>query len=217
MENELPLDEHARRAASTYGLANRRRLCDRGTAGIAGRICAVEISDIRAIPWYALSRVRSVSTTSIGDDVFKGAEEREAERQRREAEQARAEAARAEQARVAAEQRQQDAFLATPVGAATVAKEAGHTFFEVQLEVGRHAGSAGWGSADGRRTASSSAVVLGEIEQLGWRLEHAGYYFMITGETSTDRVFVTGEATAVSGITVGVYLFRNSASTDSIG
>jgi hypothetical protein len=150
-------------------------------------------------------------TTSSGDNVFKSAEEREAERQAREAEEARAQAASAEQAKAAEEQRQRDAFMATPVGAATVAKEAGQPFFEIQLEVGGHTGSAGFGSIAGRRTASSSAVTLGEIEKLGWRLEHAGYYFMITGETSTARVFATGDATAVSGVTVGIYLFRNSA------
>ena len=44
---------------------------------------------------------------------------------------------------------------------------------------------------------------------MGWRLEHASYFFMITGETSTARVFASGEATAVSGVTVDVYLFRN--------
>jgi hypothetical protein len=143
--------------------------------------------------------------------VFKSGEEREAKRREREAEQARAEAARAEQARVAQEQRKRDAFLATPVGAATVAKEAGQLFFEVQLEVGSHTGSAGFGSTEGRRATSSSAAILGEIEKIGWRLEHAAYYFMITGETSTSRVFVSGEATAISGVTVGVYLFRNRA------
>jgi hypothetical protein len=42
------------------------------------------------------------------------------------------------------------------------------------------------------------------------RLEHVSYIFMITGETSTQRVFASGEATAVSGVTVGVYLFRNT-------
>jgi hypothetical protein len=47
--------------------------------------------------------------------VFKSAEERATERQKREAEQAREQAARAEQ-------RKRDAFLATPVGAATAAK-----------------------------------------------------------------------------------------------
>ena len=38
---------------------------------------------------------------------------------------------------------------------------------------------------------------------------------MITGETSTNRAFVSGEATAVSGVTVGVYLFRNTALSES--
>ncbi len=147
--------------------------------------------------------------------MFKSAEERAAERRKREAEEARVQAALAEQAKAAEEQRQRDAFLATPIGAATAAKEAGQTFFEIQLEVGGHTGSAGFGSAQGRRTVSSSAATLGEIEDLGWRLEHAGYYFMITGETSTDRVFVSGDATAVSGITVGVYLFRNTALPES--
>ena len=142
--------------------------------------------------------------------MFKNAKERESARLEREAEQARAQAAAAEQAKAAEEQRQRDAFLATPVGAATAAKEAGQPFFEIQLEVGSHAGSAGFGSVDSRRTTASSAITLGEIEKLGWHLEHAGYYFMITGETSTDRVLVSGEATAVSGVTVGVYLFRNT-------
>ena len=142
--------------------------------------------------------------------MFKSADERASQRQQKEAEQARAEAARAEQAKAAEEKRQRDAFLASPVGAATAAKEAGQQFFEIQLQVGGHVGSAGFGSADGRRTTSSSAATLGEIEKLGWRLEHAGYFYMITSETSSDRVFVTGQATAVSGVTMGVYLFRNT-------
>ena len=33
---------------------------------------------------------------------------------------------------------------------------------------------------------------------------------MITGETSTARVLVSGEATAISGVTAGVYLFRDA-------
>ena len=146
--------------------------------------------------------------------MFKSSQEREAERREREAAEARDQAARAEQARLATEKRRREAFLATPVGAATAAKEAGEPFLEVQLEVGGHLGTAGFGSADGRRTASSSAAVLGEIEALGWRLEHVGYFFMVTGESSTARVFMSGEQTAVSGVTVGVYLFRNTTAPD---
>jgi len=147
--------------------------------------------------------------------MFKNAEERAAARREREAAEAREQATQAEQARVAEEQRKRDAFLSTPVGAATAAKEAGQPFFEIQLKVGSHTGKAGFGSATGRRSTASSAATLGEIEKLGWRLEHAGYYFMITGETSTGRVFVSGEETAVSGVTVGVYLFRNSELSES--
>jgi hypothetical protein len=155
--------------------------------------------------------VCSDATPANGDDVFKSSEEREAARREREAERAREEAAEAERARMAEEQRRRAAFLATPVGAATAAKEAGQPFFEVQLEVGRHTGSAGFGVADGQHSSASSAVTLGEIEALGWRLENAAYYFMVTGETSTNRVLVSGEATSVSGVTIGVYLFRNTA------
>lgn len=131
--------------------------------------------------------------------MFKSAEERDAERREREAQEARAD-----------EQRQRAAYLATPIGAATAAMQQGEPFFEIQLQVGSHSGSAGFGAIDGRRDISSSAATLGAIEKLGWRLEHAGYYFMITGETSTDRIFVSGEATAISGVTIGVYLFRNA-------
>jgi hypothetical protein len=143
--------------------------------------------------------------------VFKSAEDRAAERQAREVEEARAEQERAEQVRAAKEQRERAAYLATPLGAADAAMAAGEPFFEVQLEVGRHTGTAGFGAADGRHSTASSATILGEIEQLGWRLEHASYVFMVTGESSTSKVFATGEATAVSGVTVGVYLFRNGA------
>jgi hypothetical protein len=142
--------------------------------------------------------------------MFKSAEEREAERREREAAEAREAEDRAERARAAKAEQQRQAFLASPVGAATAAMEAGETFFEVQLEVGSHVGSAGFGAIDGRHTVTSSASTLGEIEKLGWRLEHVGYFFMITGESSTARVFMSGDNTAVSGTTVGVYLFRNA-------
>jgi len=107
--------------------------------------------------------------------------------------------------------------LATPVGAATAAKEAGQQFFEIQLEVGSHTGTSGFGSTDGRHSKSSSAAMLGAIESVGWRLEHVGYLYMITSETSSDRMFLTGQATAVSGVTIGVYLFRSTAPTSDGG
>jgi hypothetical protein len=147
--------------------------------------------------------------------VFKSAEEKEAERRERDAEQARVAEARAEQERQQAEARRRAEWLATPVGMASAAKEAGQTFIELQLEVGGHLGTADFGSARGQRSQRSSAAILAEVEQVGWRLEHAGYFFMVTGESSTERMFLSGQNTAVSGVTVGVYLFRNTDSPAS--
>lgn len=135
--------------------------------------------------------------------MFKNSEERETERHARET-------ACAAEAAAAEKQRKRERFLASPVGQATVAKEEGHRFFEIQLEVAGHDGSAGFGAAEGRRTSASSAVTLGKIEEVGWRLEHAGYYFMMTGESSTKHVLVSGDETAIRGVAVGVYLFRNT-------
>ena len=142
--------------------------------------------------------------------MFKSSEEKEAERKEREAQKAREEAEAAQRAKDAEERRKRAAFLATPVGAATAAKEAGHRFLEIQLKVGGHEGTAGFGSTTSSHSTQSSAATLEEIERLGWRLEHASYFFMITREVSTDRFMATGESTAISGVTMGVYLFRNA-------
>ena len=78
-------------------------------------------------------------------------------------------------------------------GAATAALEAGQRFLEVQLEVGGVAGSAGFGMASHSLHVMSSADTLAEIERLGWRLEHANYLYLITGESSSARFLGTGE------------------------
>lgn len=143
--------------------------------------------------------------------MFKSTEEKEAERQQREAEQARQAAADAERRRQADADRERAAYLASPVGAATQARESGEQFFELQLEVRSQRGQVSFGQADSSHSVSSSASVLAQVEAVGWHLEHAGYYFAVTGQSSTERVFLSGENTAVTGVTVGVYLFRRTA------
>ena len=69
--------------------------------------------------------------------MFKSAEERETERREKEAERARQDAARAEQARQAHETRERPAFMKTPVGAATVAKQESRRFLELHSRGGR--------------------------------------------------------------------------------
>jgi len=140
--------------------------------------------------------------------LFKSDEERAREDAERQA------VAQAEQARREAAQKEQAyrEWLASPIGQATAAKQAGQRFFELQMSVGYHQREAMWGSRDytSNDQVISSAGMLGEIERLGWRLEHVGYVFQMTGQSSTERFFVSGEQTSVSGVTVGIYLFRNT-------
>ena len=144
--------------------------------------------------------------------MFKSAEEREAERREKEAADAQAVLAREEQARVAAEAKAAAAYAASPAGLAVAAKRAEERYFEIQLEVGAHRGTASFGSVSGDWQPGSSARVLADIEKAGWALQHAGYFYMLTGESSTQQIFGSGQNTAMSGTTVGVYLFRNTDS-----
>ena len=103
------------------------------------------------------------------------------------------------------------AWLNTPLGMATTAKEDGNGFFEIELEIGSSKRTVAFGSADfGQHKKSDYTGLLSQIEGVGWRLEHVGYYFMITGETSRDKFLASGQNTAVNGKTMGVYLFRNA-------
>ena len=132
--------------------------------------------------------------------IFKKSDEERAE------ELAQKEAARAQQE----SDKKHQAWLQTPIGMATSAKEAGNGFFEIELEIGSSKRTVSFGSADfGSHKKSDFTGLLSQIENIGWKLEHVGYYFMITGETSRDKFLASGQNTAINGKTMGVYLFRN--------
>lgn len=145
--------------------------------------------------------------------MFKSAEEKaqiEAERARRRAE-------HEERQRLEAERRDHEAFLATPLGQATQATQEGQRFLEIQLSVASNHAEAYFGSVEAHASeVQPSARILEEIENLGWRLEHAGYTYVVTEQNSTEKVFLSGQATAVNGHMVGIYLFRNSAAADTV-
>lgn len=112
------------------------------------------------------------------------------------------------------DERRRNAFLASPVGQATTAKEQGQGFFEIQLQVGSsQRDSTIFGSnnfAISNKKTQTHAGTLAAIESVGWRLEHVGHVFIVTGESSRDKFMASGQQTAVSGETVGIYLFRNA-------
>lgn len=59
----------------------------------------------------------------------------------------------------------------------------------MQLEVGRNEREAMWGTRDysSAEQTTSSAGVLGEIEKVGWSLEHVGYVFKVTGRPAQSE------------------------------
>lgn len=103
-------------------------------------------------------------------------------------------------------------YAASPVGQAEIAYEDGHGFFEVQLTVGSSQRDVSFGMGDfsKRTTTAQHAGTLSAIEAVGWRLEHVGYVFQVTGESSRDKFLASGQNVAVSGQTVGIYLFRRA-------
>ena len=121
-------------------------------------------------------------------------------------------AAREQREAAEGEERRRRAFLASPVGQATAAKEQGQGFLEIQLTVGSsQRDSTIWGDNVALPTKTAShAGTLAAIEAVGWRLEHVGYVFVVTDESSRDHVFASGQQVAVSGNTVGIYLFRSA-------
>jgi len=104
-------------------------------------------------------------------------------------------------------------FLASPIGQATTAKEQGQGCFEIQLEVGssqRDTTIFGGNNDNIEQTKTPShAGTLAAIEATGWRLEHVGHVFVVTSESSRNKLLLTGQQTAVSGRTIGIYLFRS--------
>lgn len=111
------------------------------------------------------------------------------------------------------QERSRREFLASPVGQATTAKEQSQGFFEIQLKVGSsQRDSTVFGSNNTNISQTKTqmhAGTLAAIEAVGWRLEHVGHVFVVTSESSRDKLLSSGQQTAVSGETLGIYLFRN--------
>lgn len=121
---------------------------------------------------------------------------------------------RAQREKEAADERARQEFLASPAGQATKAKgkERGDRFSEIQLLVANSSRSSQDMDApvSATTTTESAAHHLAVIEDVGWHLEHVGCTFMTTGEEVTVKNLRVGEKAGVSGVIVGVYLFRNT-------
>lgn len=102
----------------------------------------------------------------------------------------------------------------TPVVLAELAAKRGDRFFQVEIPhstLSGHSNDFGFGGDTSYTTRHGAAPdVLGQIEEIGWRLEHATWLFVETGSSSREKMFVSGAMTTVTGRVDGIYLFRST-------
>lgn len=90
------------------------------------------------------------------------------------------------------------------------ARLAGQTVFQVDLPLSTTRGVAIplTGAFAKTTPQDGSSHVIQDVEAEGWRLEHAGYVYRLTGSDSRQKVTMGGQEGAFSGEVVGIYLFR---------
>ena len=89
-------------------------------------------------------------------------------------------------------QRAQMEFAQSPVGLATAAHDRGDALLQIAM-----------------RVVDTNPPILSQIEAIGWRLEHAGYAFIVSSSSYTN---VDGALAGldVGGELAGVYLFPDA-------
>lgn len=128
--------------------------------------------------------------------LFSSTPEEKAEKERRRAE---------EEARLA-----EAAFAASPAGQARAAKAAGMKIFQIDMPLSKTKGQtvAMVGAFAHSSKTIDYAHTIQSIEEEGWRLDHVGYVYRVTGSESRDKFMASGQQEAVSGEIVGIYIFR---------
>jgi hypothetical protein len=127
-------------------------------------------------------------------------------------------AAREEQERA----KREAVFWASWEGQARAARMEGRTLFQVAIPLSQTQRTAlGFFSGDTTtKTRKTSPLgVLESIEKEGWRLEHVGYVFEETGSVSRDKLLSSGQTSQITGMILGIYLFRatDSQAVSNIG
>jgi hypothetical protein len=134
------------------------------------------------------------------EELQQAAEGKEAERQRQ---------MQAKRAKDVEDARK--AFGKTPAGQARAAYERGDHVFQYSANVMSQQAIivAMVGSNTSQRTSDPS-VILNSVCNEGWELVNGSFVFIETGQQSRDKFLASGQNVAVSGATVGYYLFRRS-------
>ena len=107
------------------------------------------------------------------------------------------------------------AFWASPVGRAARARLRGDRFFQIELDDATLAAYAETAApAEGRR-ARRTCDLLGQIEELGWHLEHVSWWRVDGHDAGGDRPFE--QPASDEDHVRGVYLFHSVPVDDTTG
>jgi alkylated DNA nucleotide flippase Atl1 len=100
------------------------------------------------------------------------------------------------------------AFWASPVGRAARAKLRGDRFFQIELDDATLTAYAETAAiSGGGRRARRTCDLLGQIEELGWHLEHVSWWRVDADESaSSDRATATEQG---ADHVRGIYLFHS--------
>ena len=101
------------------------------------------------------------------------------------------------------------AFFMTPAGQARLAFERGDHVFQYAFNVMSQKAIivAMVGSNVAQQTVDPS-VILNSVCLEGWELVNGSFVFVETGQQSRDKFMSSGQNVAVSGATIGYYLFK---------
>jgi hypothetical protein len=134
-----------------------------------------------------------------------------------EQQQAQAEAKAAQQHAKDTEKRRQaleqakKAFFESPAGRARVAYERGDQVFQYAANVmSQKAIIVAMVGSNTAQSTSDPSVILNSVCNEGWELVNGSFVFVETGQQSRDKFMSSGQNVAVSGATVGYYLFKRA-------
>ena len=112
------------------------------------------------------------------------------------------------------------AYWASPVGQAALAAQRGDRFFQIDIPHTELSGYSnymlGMGDVSKTNRLAGGTDILGQIETLGWRLEHAHWVFVTTGNSSRDKMLASGQKFTTSGRIEGIYLFRATPAEEGV-
>lgn len=101
------------------------------------------------------------------------------------------------------------AFLASPAGRARAAFTDGSVVFQCAVNVmSQQAIIVPMVGSNTASQTSDPTAILNSVCNEGWELVNGSFVFMETGQQSRDKFLASGQNVAVSGATIGYYLFR---------